>query len=122
VFALWFCRLTARVPEVVTGVPETLRTDVGTVIATEVTVPLVAVTYSISVAPLLTAMYLPPAPVKLGKRFVLAAAAVVAPVPPCATVIAVVNPLSEVISEFAPLAAALSAERAPLAVVLPVPP
>ena len=55
-------------------------------------------------------------------RFERAPAAVVEPVPPCATVNAVVNPVIEVMSEFAPLAAAPSAVRAAEVVVAPVPP
>ena len=62
------------------------------------------------------------APLCAALRLVLAAAAVVALVPPCATLSGVVKPVSDVMSLLAPLLAADRLVRAPAADVDPVPP
>jgi hypothetical protein len=130
------------VPEPVIGEPVTER-NVGTDIATEVTVPVVelvpapiAVRKSVAFRAetvlsalnlgnvialgLVSVKTLPPTVV--APRAVRAKAAVLDPVPPCAMLSAVVNPLSEVISLLAPRTAALNEARAKAAVLAPVPP
>src|ERR1051326_8423932 len=71
-------------------------------------------------------MLVPPghAPLMRGCAFsaARAAAAVAAPVPPCAIDSGVVSPERDVMSELAPLAATPRFDRAPAPVVAPVPP
>lgn len=72
-----------------------------------------------TVEPLVPVAYVAAVP---SPKLVCAAAAVVAPVPPCVRLKGVVKPVNDVMSLFAPLAAVPRFERAVAAVLAPVPP